>query len=384
MLITQPSIMILHGGFFELLKNGIIWFLSFFPKLFATSILTWAELGVVHQLYLHFGLHPASLAVAGLASLLYVLSLYTYFMVILVGPGLPMDFDVLRADGRTGSLAPAAYEPADDEEDNSAKARLLSPATLRVPPQEYLVSHKLREGVPTYRWCSVCEVWKPDRCHHCSSCRRCYLRMDHHCPWFATCIGFRNHKLFIQVMVYITLFAGLVCASSLYMLYQFFANEQYEKHLYLLLNLVFLFVISLAFFVATGAFVSFLIYMVCINITTIEFQDRRWNYSDNYSSQYQYGPDGKKKEIGNFYSLGVARNWTSIMGRKWYQWLLPVVVADKRLDSLNNGLNYEVDEAKFLEYCANLTLQDQLNSQLKQYRDRIRGVPTPAENNAEE
>lgn len=31
------------------------------------------------------------------------------------------------------------------------------------------------------RICRKCRALKPDRTHHCSTCRRCVLKMDHHC-----------------------------------------------------------------------------------------------------------------------------------------------------------------------------------------------------------
>ena len=31
------------------------------------------------------------------------------------------------------------------------------------------------------RYCLLCHVFKPERCHHCSICNRCVLNMDHHC-----------------------------------------------------------------------------------------------------------------------------------------------------------------------------------------------------------
>jgi palmitoyltransferase ZDHHC2 len=33
------------------------------------------------------------------------------------------------------------------------------------------------------RVCEKCNLIKPDRAHHCSVCKKCILKMDHHCPW---------------------------------------------------------------------------------------------------------------------------------------------------------------------------------------------------------
>lgn len=52
------------------------------------------------------------------------------------------------------------------------------------------------------RFCKWCNQYKPDRCHHCRVCRSCILRMDHHCPWIANCVGFRNHKFFLLLVLY--------------------------------------------------------------------------------------------------------------------------------------------------------------------------------------
>ncbi|KAK3521949.1 hypothetical protein QTP70_020052, partial [Hemibagrus guttatus] len=42
-----------------------------------------------------------------------------------------------------------------------------------------------RTGSSTIRYCDRCQVIKPDRCHHCFTCDKCVLKMDHHCP----CLG---------------------------------------------------------------------------------------------------------------------------------------------------------------------------------------------------
>lgn len=366
MLISQPSIMWAHGGFWLRAEAFCCLLLLLFPKVTSLALLTWALYACVLQLVLHYQRSvPLGLLLA-LVAALYVLCLYAYYMVIWVGPGLPLDFPELKV---AGALLDA-YSSTDD-----AQQQLLprDEPLYRSPPEEYFATHTFKNNAPAYRWCSTCEVWKPDRCHHCSTCRRCFLRMDHHCPWYACCIGFRNHKFFIQLLMYMTAFSSVMFSTSGVMLYQFFTTDQFENA-YLLLNLVFLFVVSFAFTVALACFTVFLMYMVAVNQTTIEFQDLRWNYLENKLAQYEFDANGKKVNIGNIYDLGLRANWCSVMGPHWYDWVFPTAVTDTRLGQYNNGVNFMVDEEAYSKHCYNAQLQEQLNRQLHEYRDRVRGT----------
>lgn len=65
-----------------------------------------------------------------------------------------------------------ADAPSLDESTSSSQTqKLLETSTSpKQPPQ-------------VKRLCRRCKSFKPARAHHCSICRRCIIKMDHHCPW---------------------------------------------------------------------------------------------------------------------------------------------------------------------------------------------------------
>lgn len=70
-------------------------------------------------------------------------------------------------------------------------------------------------------WCDHCQHWKPPRAHHCSVCRRCVLRMDHHCPFTGNCIGFRNQGHFVLMYsfgIVGLLYSSVLCVSAIMLL----------------------------------------------------------------------------------------------------------------------------------------------------------------------
>ncbi|KAI2629919.1 zf-DHHC-domain-containing protein [Hypoxylon sp. NC1633] len=61
--------------------------------------------------------------------------------------------------------------------------------------------------------CRTCGLLKPPRSKHCSVCKRCVHKMDHHCVFINNCVGYGNQHYFILLLLStatLTLYGGLL------------------------------------------------------------------------------------------------------------------------------------------------------------------------------
>eukprot|EP00249_Psilotum_nudum_P008234 c21136_g2_i1 orf=2-502(-) len=93
--------------------------------------------------------------------------LWCYFSVVLTDPG----------------SVPQFWRPVIDEEDVDAQtlplSNMSSSAGTNMNLEVSMVNGTPQN--PRVRYCRKCCSFKPPRCHHCSICSRCVLKMDHHC-----------------------------------------------------------------------------------------------------------------------------------------------------------------------------------------------------------
>ena len=120
------------------------------------------------------------------------------------------------------------------------------------------------------RFCKKCQAKKPDRAHHCSSCGRCRLKMDHHCPWLATCVGLRNYKAFLLFLVYTSIYCWVCFAVTATWLWsEVFSEAQYTESL-MPINFVLLCTISGIIGVVLTGFTAWHLSLAWRGQTTIE------------------------------------------------------------------------------------------------------------------
>ncbi|CCE66314.1 hypothetical protein TPHA_0P01560 [Tetrapisispora phaffii CBS 4417] len=266
-----------------------------------------------------------------------ITSLYTYFKVINLGPGSPLDFHDLHINN------------INDVE-----------SSFELPPQ-FLSQNSLtikNNGRP--RVCRTCNVWKPDRSHHCSTCNRCVLKMDHHCPWFSECIGFKNQKFFIQFLIYNTTYAYVIAILTSKQMYNWFDDGSYENE-FVNMYLLFLWILALVVSLALSCFAGFSVYMVMNNKTTIEMYAMR-KYRDDLEL-YNRNPN-RVPSVENIFDLGSKKeNWEDIMGHSFIEWLLPIstfhsLLMKNTLDE--KGLYFKVNERVHQRLLDSANIQDQL------------------------
>ncbi|XP_061904547.1 palmitoyltransferase ZDHHC20-B-like [Entelurus aequoreus] len=158
------------------------------------------------------------------------------------------------------------------------------------------------------RYCDHCQVVKPDRCHHCSTCETCVLKMDHHCPWVNNCVGFSNYKYFVLFLTYASLYCAVICATVVQYFIKFWTKQLPDTHS-AKFHILFLFFVAVLFFISILSLLSYHLWLVGKNRTTIEaFR----------APVFANGPDK------NGFSLGFKRNVAEVFGDEAKYFIFPV------------------------------------------------------------
>ena len=79
----------------------------------------------------------------------------------------------------------------------SSRSSVITPANHRHEMRRYPYDHVLYQPG---RSCRTCHFLKPARSKHCSICKACVAKSDHHCIWVMNCLGKGNYLYFVGLM----------------------------------------------------------------------------------------------------------------------------------------------------------------------------------------
>ncbi|KAI9048809.1 hypothetical protein LZ554_007640 [Drepanopeziza brunnea f. sp. 'monogermtubi'] len=101
----------------------------------------------------------------------------------------------------------AARDPGYIWSDNHAQAMTLY-------PYDFTIFHPGQK-------CYTCNILKPARSKHCSICKRCISKLDHHCIFINNCVGYNNQNHFL-LLLFTT---GVLTAYATYIGFSILSDE---------------------------------------------------------------------------------------------------------------------------------------------------------------
>lgn len=212
------------------------------------------------------------------------------------------------------------YDSNNGDEDGARQDKAPANATTRqrliglTAQEEEALWTSLRESIltwlPSKAANSLVPPPKPERTHHCSVCKFCVIKYDHHCPWLNQCVGLDNERYFVLFLFWLVIgcLIVLACGASQFyaavkLLVPFHPQDQGQTLLsFLPVPRAFVLITYVLSFVMGGALAAMgggHIYMISKGETSVESSDR---------SHYQRLAQRRRLKFVNVYDLGARRN----------------------------------------------------------------------------
>ncbi|XP_063285894.1 palmitoyltransferase ZDHHC20 [Pelobates fuscus] len=272
------------------------------PVLFISLVVCWSYYAYVLELCVWTIKSDTEKAIYMVVfHMFFIMFVWSYWKTIFSSPANP---------SREFCLSQSDKEKYEREERQEFQQEILKKAAKDLPVYTMTATKAIR-------YCDRCQLIKPDRCHHCSACDVCVLKMDHHCPWVNNCVGFSNYKFFLLFLLYSLLYCLFVAGSVLQYFIKFWTNELPDTRAKF--HVLFLFFVAAMFFISILSLFSYHCWLVGKNRSTIEaFR----------APTFRSGPEK------NGFSLGFSKNLSEVFGDQKKYWLLPVFT------SLGDGCSF--------------------------------------------
>ncbi|MBN3295322.1 ZDH15 Palmitoyltransferase, partial [Amia calva] len=277
------------------LSRGLRWcqrIFSWIPVIIITAVVLWSYYAYVFELCL-FTLSNTLEKVAYILvfHVCFTMFAWTYWKSIFTPPSSP---------SKKFHLSYSDKERYEMEERPEVQKQILLDIAKKLP-----VFTRAASGA--VRFCDRCQLIKPDRCHHCSVCEMCVLKMDHHCPWVNNCVCFSNYKFFLLFLAYSMIYCIYIAATVFRYFIKFWAGELPNGHAKF--HVLFLMFVALMFFVSLMFLFVYHCWLVAKNRSTLEAFS---------SPVFQTGPDR------NGFNVGFRKNLQQVFGEDKKYWFIPV------------------------------------------------------------
>lgn len=159
--------------------------------------------------------------------------------------------------------------------------------------------------------CDKCSSYKPPRAHHCRTCKSCILKMDHHCVWINNCVGYRNYKAFVLLLLYGALGStySMVIFVGDTLQRDWVSQSSHDKGFYICCGVV---IVGLCMTMIT--LFGWHVYLLAHNMSTIEYHEGlRAAWLARKSGQSYSHP----------FDVGVYKNVSMVLGPNVLKWLFP-------------------------------------------------------------
>lgn len=124
---------------------------------------------------------------------------YNFLICVVSDPGFA-DYSIKTQLRQVGELDPASFAVAAVVASASSSARRLTPGAS--------VGFSDQKSIQPCRRCD--DAPQLPRVSHCSVCRKCVVRMDHHCPLVNNCVGARTYPFFVRMLFYTVLTSFII------------------------------------------------------------------------------------------------------------------------------------------------------------------------------
>ncbi|KAM9669440.1 palmitoyltransferase ZDHHC15 isoform 2-T2 [Dama dama] len=266
--------------------------LSWVPVLVIVLVVLWSYYAYVFELCLVTILSPAEKVIYLIFyHAIFVFFTWTYWKSIFTLPQQP---------NQKFHLSYTDKERYENEERPEVQKQMLVDMAKKLPVYT-------RTGSGAVRFCDRCHLIKPDRCHHCSVCAMCVLKMDHHCPWVNNCIGFSNYKFFLQFLAYSVLYCLYIATTVFSYFIKYWRGEL--PGVRSKFHVLFLLFVACMFFVSLVILFGYHCWLVSRNKTTLEAF---------CTPVFMSGPEK------NGFNLGFIKNIQQVFGDNKKFWLIPI------------------------------------------------------------